>query len=159
VERHHDVGELFSAARPEHGVAADAIVLPQRKAWASTPFVLLLVVFIPAFARGLVQRQLVAEVIFGALAALTIWLWVVVIRRCGRMTVATDAITFVSGWRSTLALSREQGDVLQVGGSASVQWGNTQYLTIEGTSTRIPLSLFRVSQVRQACTAKGWQFQ
>ena len=73
----------------------DAIILRQRRAWASSPFVLALVAFIPALAGGLVQRQLLAVVIFGALAALTIWLWVLVIRRCGRLNVAADAITFV----------------------------------------------------------------
>jgi hypothetical protein len=54
--------------------AADAIILRQRRAWASSPFVLLLVVFLPAVARGLVQKALVPVVIFGALLALSIWL-------------------------------------------------------------------------------------
>lgn len=137
--------------------AADAIILRQRRTWASSPFVLLLVVFIPALARGLVQRQLVAVVIFGALAALSIWLWVLVIRRCGRLDIAADAITFVSGRGTTVALNRQQGDLLQVGGSASAQWGNTR--TIQGTATRIPLGLYKLNEVRQACTARGWHFQ
>jgi hypothetical protein len=139
--------------------AADAVILRQRRAWASSPFVLALAAFIPAVARGLVQRQLVAVVIFGALAALTIWLWVLVIRRCGRLNIAADAITFVNGRGTTVALNRQQGDVLQVGGSASAQWGNTRYLTIQGTGTHIPLSLYKLSQVRLACTARGWHFQ
>jgi hypothetical protein len=146
--------------RPELHPAADAIILRQRRAWASSPFVLLLVVFIPALARGLFQRQLVAVVIFGVLAAAAIWLWIVVIRRCGRLDVAADSITFVNGrGRTVAALNRQQGDVLQVAGSASAQWGNTRYLTIQGTAKRIPLGLFKLSQVRQACTAKGWHFQ
>jgi hypothetical protein len=45
------------------------------------------------------------------------------------------------------------------GGSAAPLWGNTRYLTIQGTKTRIPLGLYKLSQVREACTAKGWQFQ
>lgn len=139
--------------------AADAIILRQRRTWASSPFVLLLVVFIPALARGLVQRQLVAVVIFGALAALSIWLWVLVIRRCGRLDIAADAITFVSGRGTTVALNRQQGDLLQVGGSASAQRSNSRYLTIRGTATRIPLGLYKLSEVRQACIAKGWHFQ
>lgn len=137
--------------------AADAIILWQRRTWASSPFVLLLVVFIPALARGLVQRQLVAVVIFGALAALSIWLWVLVNRRCGRLDIVADAITFVSGRGTTVALNRQQGDLLQVGGSASAQWGNTR--TIQGTATRIPLGLYKLNEVRQACTARGWHFQ
>jgi hypothetical protein len=32
--------------------------------------------------------------------------------------------------------------------SASAQWGNTRYLTIRGTAAHIPLSLFKLSQVR-----------
>lgn len=51
------------------------------------------------------------------------------------------------------------GDVLRVGGSASAQWSNTRYLTIQGTATRIPLGLFKLGEVRQACTAKGRQFR
>jgi hypothetical protein len=82
--------------------AADAIILRQRRAWASSPFVLALVASLPAVARGLVQRQLVAVLIFGALAALTIWLWVLVIRRCGHLDIAADAITFVSGRGTTV---------------------------------------------------------
>jgi hypothetical protein len=58
-----------------------------------------------------------------------------------------------------VALTREQGNLLYVGGSAAPLWGNTRYLTIQGTKTRIPLGLYKLSQVREACTAKGWQFQ
>ena len=92
-------------------------------AWASNPFVLLLVVFMPAFARGLVQRQFIAVVICGALGALTISPWVLVIRRCGYLSIAADAITFVNGWGKTVALNREQGGLLHVARSASAQWG------------------------------------
>jgi hypothetical protein len=54
----------------------------------------------------------------------------VVIRRCGRLDIAADAITFVRGrGRTAVALNRQQG------------------------------GLFKLSQVRQACTAKGWHFQ
>jgi len=154
--RRHPVRDLV--ALHDHP-AADAIIFRQRRVWASSPFVLLLVVFIPALARGLFQRQLVAVVIFGALAALTIWLWILVIRRCGRLDIATDAITFVNGRGRTVALNRQQGHVLQVGGSGSAQWGNTRYLALQGAATRIPLGLFKLSQARQACTAKGWHFQ
>jgi hypothetical protein len=37
-------------------------------------------------------------------------------------------------------------------------WGNTRYLTIQGTATRISLSLYRLSEVHAACTARGWRF-
>jgi hypothetical protein len=39
---------------PDPHATADAIVLPQRRTWASSFFVLLLVVFLPGRARGLV---------------------------------------------------------------------------------------------------------
>lgn len=142
-----------------NSATADAIILPQRRAWASTPFVLALVAFAPAFARGLVHRQLVAVVIFAALTGLTIWLWVVAIRRCGSLNITADAITLVNARGTRAALNRQQGDLLHVGGSAWAQWGNTRYLKIHGTATHIPLGLFRLSEVRQACTAKGWHFQ
>jgi hypothetical protein len=32
-------------------------------------------------------------------------------------------------------------------------------IPIQGTKARIPLGLYKLSQVREACTAKGWQFQ
>lgn len=72
-----------------NSAAADAISLPQRKVWASSAFV-------PALVRGLVQGKLVPVVIFGALAALTIWLWLLVIRGCGRLDIA--ASMFHSHW-------------------------------------------------------------
>ena len=37
-----------------------------------------------------------------------------------------------------MALNRQQGDVLRVGGTASPQWGNTRYLTIQGTARQWP---------------------
>lgn len=88
--------------------------------WASSAFVLALAAFVPALVRG-----------------------VLVIRGCGRLDIAAGAITSVSGRGTTVTLSREQGDVLQVGGSASAQWGNTRYLTIQGASTRILLNLYK----------------
>jgi hypothetical protein len=142
-----------------NSAAADVIVLRQHRAVASSPFVLALVAFLPAVVRGLVERQLVPVVIFGALAALTIWLWVALIRRCGGLNITADAITFVNRRGAGVALNREQGDLLHVGGGSSAQWGNTRYLTIQGTATRIPLGLYNVGDVRQACTAKGWHFQ
>ena len=43
-----------------------------------------------------------------------------------------------------------------------VEMGGPRYpkrcLTIDGTSTVIPLNFFRLSEVRQACTVRGWQF-
>ena len=48
---------VADAPRPEPRAAADAIVLRQHRAVASSPFVLALVAFLPAVARGIVQRQ------------------------------------------------------------------------------------------------------
>jgi len=140
--------------------AADAIILRQHRAWVSIWFVLALAAFILGLARGLGQRQLVAVVIFGAVVALIIWLWVLAIRGCGQLIIAADAITYVSGTGKTVAaLNRQQGDLLRVGGRASVQWGNNRYLAIQGTATCIPLGLYKLREVREACTAKGWHFQ
>jgi hypothetical protein len=86
-------------------------------------------VFIPALARGLFQRQLVAVVIFGALAALTIWLWILVIRRCGRLDIAADAITFVSGrgvgrwpWIASKAMCSRWAEAAQRSGVTRGTW-------------------------------------
>jgi len=144
---------------PEPRAAADAIVLRERKTWVSIPFLLMPAVFIAALARGIAQRQVAAVVIFGVLAALTIWVWVMVVRQCGRLEIAGDAITYVGGKGRTVALNRQQGDVLWVVRQGSPVWGATWSLTIQGTAKLIPLNWFKLSEVRQACTARGWQLR
>ena len=144
---------------PEPHAAADAIVLRERKTWVSIPFLLMPAVFIAALARGIAQRQVAAVVIFGVLAALTIWVWVMVVRQCGRLEIAGDAVTYVGGRGRTVTLNRQQGDVLRMVRRGSPVWGATRSLTIQGTAKLIPLNWFKLSEVRQACTARGWQLR
>jgi hypothetical protein len=54
-------------------------------------------------------------------------------------------------------VSRDSGDRLRV-----VRLGSGRYrrtgLAIEGTDEVLPLGLFSVREVRQACRSKGWGF-
>jgi hypothetical protein len=151
--------EMPPSPRPEHSTAADAIILQERRARVSIPFILLLAGFIAALARGIADRQAASVLIFGALAALTVWRWVLAIRGRGRLEIAGDAITHVGRRGRPVALNRQQGGMLRVIRQGSPVWGSTRWLTIQGTAPRIPLNLFKLSEVRRACTARGWQFQ
>jgi hypothetical protein len=81
----------------------------------------------------------------------------VVIRRRGRLEITGQTITYTDRKTQPVTLSRQQGELLRV-----VEMGSPRYpkrcLTVPGTSTVIPLNLFRLSEVRQACAARGWQF-
>jgi len=149
----------------EH-LSADTVILREGRVF---PHVLcggLLVLFILALVRGLAGAgtaggRVAVAVIFGALMAVVAWAWVMLIRRRGHLEITAQAITYAGYVRrkpQTLILSRQQGDVLRV-----VQRGTPRYpvrcLTAQGSSLVIPLSLFRLSEVRQACAAAGWQFQ
>jgi hypothetical protein len=152
------------AAVPQDQIdaGADPVILRESRLWPNVLFGALVVVFILALVRGLAGAhtaggRAAVAVIFGAAAALAAWAWVVVIRRRGRLEITGQAITYAGGKGQPVTLSREQGDVLHV-----VEMGAPRYpkrcLTVQGTSTIIPLNLFRLSEVRQACTARGWQF-
>ncbi len=144
------------------GAGTDPVLLQESWLWPHVLFGGLLAVVVLALWRGLAGAQtaggrVAVAVIFGAAAALAAWAWVVMIRRRGRLEVTGQAITYAGGKGQPVTLSREQGDMLRV-----VQMGAPRYprrcLTIQGTSTVIPLNFFRLSEVRQACTARGWQF-
>ncbi len=143
------------------GAGTDPIVVQESRLSFSVLFGGLLAVFALALVRGLAGAQtlggrVAVAVIFGAAAALAAWAWVAVIRRRGRLEITGQAITYAGGKGQPVTLSRERGDVLRV-----VVRGAPRYparcLTIQGTSTVIPLNFFRLSDVRRACAARGWQ--
>ena len=83
------------------------------------------------------------------------------IRRRGHLEITSQAITYaghVRGKAQTVTFSRQQGDVLRV-----VEMGAPRFprrcLAAQGTSAVIPINLFKLSELRQACAASGWQFQ
>ena len=144
------------------GAGADPVILQESRLSLSVLFGGLLAVVVLALVRGLAGAQtaggrVAVAVIFGAAAALAAWAWVVVVRRRGRLEITGQAITYAGGKGQPVTLSREQGDVLRVVARGAPRYP-ARCLTIQGTSTVIPLGFFRLSEVRQACTARGWQF-
>jgi hypothetical protein len=158
-------GEQAMAAVPDDrlGAGTDPVILQESRLWLSVLFGGLLAVLILALVRGMAGAQtaggrVTVAVIFGAAAVLAAWAWVVVIRRRGHLEITGQAITYAGGKGQPVTLSRQQGDVLRVVARGAPRY-SARCLTIQGTSTVIPLSFFfRLSQVRQACTARGWQF-
>ena len=126
----------------------------------------LLAVFLLALLRGLdgassTGGRMAVAVIFGVLAALAASAGAIVIRRRGHLEITSQAITYagyVRGKAQTVTFSRQQGDVLRV-----VEMGAPRFprrcLAAQGTSAVIPINLFKLSELRQACAARGWQFQ
>ncbi len=144
------------------GAGTDPVIVQESRLSLNFLFGGLLAVFVLALARGLAGAQTpggraAVAVIFGAAASLAAWAWVVVIRRRGRLEITGQAITYAGGKGQPVTLSREQGDVLRVVARGAALYP-ARCLTIQGTSTVIPLNFFRLSEVRQACCARGWQF-
>jgi len=140
---------------------ADAIILRESRLWPNLIFGGLLAVFAVAFVLGLVGAKTaggrVAVIAFlGGWMALWVWLWIRVIQRCGHLQIAGPAITYIDGKGQTMILSRQQGDVLRIVGKAGNRATN-RFLTVQETSTLIPLNWFRIREVSQACAARGWQ--
>jgi hypothetical protein len=83
--------------------------------------------------------------------------WIAIVSRRSRLEISRETISLVSKRRDRLVLSRDSGDRLRV-----VRLGSGRYrrtgLAIEGTDEVLPLGLFSVREVRQACRSKGWGF-
>jgi hypothetical protein len=144
------------------GAGTDPVIVQESRLSFSVLFGGLLAVFVLALVRELAGAQtaggrVAVAVIFGAAAALAAWAWVVVIRRRGHLKITGQVITYAGGKGRPVTLSREQGDVLRVVARGAPPY-RARCLTIQGTSTVIPLGFFRLSEVRQACAARGWQF-
>jgi hypothetical protein len=144
------------------GAGTDPVILKESRLSLNVLFGVLLAVVVLALVRGLAGAQaaggrVAVAVIFGAAAALAAWAWVVVIRRRGHLEITGQVITYAGGKGQPVSLSREQGDVLCIVARGAPRYP-ARCLTIQGTSTVIPLNFFRLSEVRQACTARGWQF-
>jgi len=144
------------------GAGTDPVIVQESRLALNVLFGGLLAVLVLALVRGVAGAQtaggrVAVAVIFGTAAAVAAWAWVVVIRRRGRLEITGQAITYAGGKGQPVTLSREQGDVLRVVARGAPRYP-ARCLTIQGTSTVIPLSYFRLSEVRRACAARGWQF-
>jgi len=125
------------AGDDQFALGRGAIILRESRLWTNVPFGGL---FALALARGTAGAQTT-----GGLVAVS-----------GRLEVNVKEITYVDGKGKTVTLPRQQGELLRV-----VEMGAPRFprrcLTARGTSTVIPMKLFKLSEVRRACLAKGWQ--
>jgi hypothetical protein len=144
------------------GGFGDAIVVRESRAQRDGLFGGLVAVFVLAFIRGFAGAQTgsgrVAVTIFtAAVIALLVIGWIAIVSRRSRLEISRATISLVSKRRDRLVLSRDSGDRLRV-----VRLGSGRYrrtgLAIEGTDEVLPLGLFSVREVRQACRSKGWGF-
>jgi hypothetical protein len=140
----------------------DAIVVRESRLQRDGLFGGLVAVFALAFIRGFAGAQTgggrVAVTIFTAavIASLVVG-WIAIVSRRSRLEISRATISRVSKRRDRLVLSRQAGDRLRI-----VHLGSGRFrrpgLAIEGTDQVLPLDLFSVREVKQACQSKGWEF-
>ena len=149
------------------GGFGDAIVVRESRVQRDGLFGGLAAVFVLAFIRGFSGAQTgagrVAVTIFtSAVIALLVIGWILIVSRRSRLEISRATISYVSKRRDRLVLSRDAGDRLRI-----VRLGSGRYrrvgLAIEGPDQAdadqvLPLGLFSVREVRQACRSKGWEF-
>jgi hypothetical protein len=144
------------------GGFGDAIVVRESRIQRDGLFGGLVAVFVLALIRGLAGAQTgggeVAVTIFTTtVIAVLILGWIMIVSRRSRLEISRTTISYVSNRQDRLVLSRQAGNRLRV-----VRLGSGRYrrlgLVIEGTDQVLPLSLFSVREVKQACLAKGWEF-
>ncbi len=146
--------------------SGDAIVIRERATANAWLFGGLTAVFVLAFARGITGAQTqggkVAVALFTGLMIVIIGGgWIARISRRATLIVAHDSISYITTNGDALILDRQSGDALKIVRTGSPRYGRTG-LTIQVPRTTpmtiLPITSFRIGQVRQACSAKGWQF-
>jgi hypothetical protein len=122
----------------------------------------LVAIFVLAFIRGFAGAETgagrVAVTIFTtAVIAILVVGWIMIVSRRSRLEISRASISYVSKRRDRLVLSRAAGNQLRV-----VRLGSGRYrrtgLAIEGSDQVLPLGLFSLREVKQACQSKGWEF-
>jgi len=144
------------------GGFGDAIIVRESRAQRDGLFGGLVAIFVLAFARGIAGAEtsagrIAVTVFTTAVIAILVSGWIMIVRRRSRLEISRATISYVSRRTDRLVLSREAGDRLQI-----VHLGSGRYrragLAIDGSDQVLPLGLFSVRQVRQACQSKGWEF-
>jgi len=144
------------------GGFGDAIVVRESRVQRDGLFGGLVAIFVLAFARGFTGAQTsdgrIAVTIFSAaVISLLVTGWIVIVSRRSRLEISRATISYVTRRSDRLVLSRRAGGRLRI-----VRLGSGRYrrpgLTIDGSDQALPLGLFSVRKVKQACMAKGWEF-
>lgn len=144
------------------GGFGDAIVVRESRAQRDGLFGGLVAVFVLAFIRGFAGAEtgagrMAVTIFTTAVIAVVVIGWIMIASRRSRLEISRATISLVSKRRDRLVLSGDAGHQLRV-----VRLGSGRYrrtgLAIEGTDQVLPLSLFSLRAVKQACQSKGWEF-
>jgi hypothetical protein len=152
-----------SGGLPAAGATAGVIVVRQSRAQRDGLFGALLAVFLVALVRGYGGAQTstgrVMVVVFVSVVAAALVLgWARLVLRPSRLEISRQEITLVDARGGRRVLSRQSGDQLRVVGVGGGRYRQPA-LTIQGSGTAIPLTLFSAREVRRQCLAAGWSLQ
>lgn len=144
------------------GGFGDAIVVRESRAQRDGLFGGLVAIFVLAFARGITGAQTsagrIAVTLFTvSVIAILIAGWMLIVRRRSRLEISRATISYVTSRSDRLVLSRKAGGRLRIVHLGSGRYRRTG-LALDGSDQVLPLSLFSVRQVKQACQSKGWEF-
>jgi hypothetical protein len=144
------------------GGFGDAVVVRESRAQRDGLFGGLVAIFALAFARGFAGAgtsagRIAVTVFCAVVIAIIVTGWIVIVRRRSRLEISRATICYVTKGDERLALSRQPSGRLRVVNRGSGRY-RTQGLALDGSDQVLPLALFSVRQVRQACIAKGWEF-
>jgi hypothetical protein len=151
-----------SGGVPAAGAAAGAVVVRQSRVQRDGLFGALLAVFLVALVRGYAGAQTgtgrVAVVVFVSVVSAALVLgWARVVRRPSRLEISPQEIVLVDPRGGRRVLSRRPGDQLRMVGVGGGRYRQSA-MTIQGSGTVIPLTLFSAREVRRQCLAAGWTF-
>jgi len=144
------------------GGFGDAIIVRESRAQRDGLFGGLVAVFVLAFIRGLAGAQTGAGRVTVAIFTTSVIVvlvigWIVIVSRQSRLEISRATISYVSERSDRLVLSRDAGDRLRVAHLGSGRFRRPG-LAIEGSDQVLPLGLFSIREVKQACRSKGWEF-
>src|SRR5712691_326073 len=144
------------------GGFGDAIIVRESRAQRDGLFGGLIAIFVLALARGTAGAETsagrIAVTIFTtAVIAILVTGWIVIVRRRSRLEISRATISYVTRGNDRLVLSRQAGGRLRITHRGSGRY-HTPGLVLDGSDQVLPLGLFSLRQVKQACQSKGWEF-
>ncbi len=142
---------------------AEAIVVKQSSRAVDFLWGFLVLAFALAFFRGHAGAdtgpgRLAGDIVFGALAVVSIAAWVWFRTRPSTLSVSRDSISFSHRPQTEGIVLRRTGDLYVATPLGPGGKHRQRYLRVEGSDDMIPLLLFDWKTVRDACLAMGWRF-